>query len=88
MRFVKLGRFDKDFIKSARKRGPAGKHFGVFSPRYSENYILNQKLYSKMDTIKAILSKRAGEASPLPPSCVPVSAAEYVSICLNILENA
>ena len=34
-RFVELGHFDKDFIKNTRKRGPAGKHFGVFSPRYS-----------------------------------------------------
>ena len=30
------GHFDKDFAKSTRKRGgPTGKHFGVFSPRYS-----------------------------------------------------
>ena len=69
-------------------KDPTGKCLGDFSPRYSENYILNEKRYPKMDMIKAFLSKRAGEASPLPPSCAPVSAAEYVSICLNILENA
>ena len=29
-KFVKLGHFDKDFVKNTRKRGPAGKHFGDF----------------------------------------------------------
>ena len=33
-RFVELGHFDKDFVKSNTKRGPAGKDF-VFFPRYS-----------------------------------------------------
>ena len=27
--------FNKDFIKNTRKRGPAGKHFGFFTPRNS-----------------------------------------------------
>ena len=31
---VKLGHSDKHFAKNT-KRGHAGKHFGVFSPRYS-----------------------------------------------------
>ena len=34
-RFVELEHCDKHFIKNTRKRGPAGKHFGYFSPRYS-----------------------------------------------------
>ena len=34
-RFVELGHFDKGFVKNTRKRGPTGKHFAVFSPRYS-----------------------------------------------------
>ena len=29
-RFVKLGHFDKDFVKNTRKRSPAGKHVGDF----------------------------------------------------------
>ena len=33
--FVKLGHFDKHFIKKSRKKGPAGKTFGVASLRYS-----------------------------------------------------
>ena len=32
---VELVHFDKHFVKNTRKRGPAGKHFGVFYPRYS-----------------------------------------------------
>ena len=32
--FVELGHFDKHFVKNARKKGPAGKSFGVFFPRY------------------------------------------------------
>ena len=33
--FMKLGHFDKHFVKNPRKKGPAGGNFGVFSPRYS-----------------------------------------------------
>ena len=32
---VELGQFDKNFFKNTRKKGPKGKHFGVFPPRYS-----------------------------------------------------
>ena len=32
---VGLGHFYKHFVKNTRKKGPAGKHLGVFSPRYS-----------------------------------------------------
>ena len=28
--FVELRHFDKHFVKKARKRGPRGKHLGVF----------------------------------------------------------
>ena len=28
--FMKLGHFDKQFFKKSRKKGPAGKNFGVF----------------------------------------------------------
>ena len=33
--FLKLGHFDKLFVKNTRKKGPAGKNLGAFSPRYS-----------------------------------------------------
>ena len=33
--FVKIGHSDKHFVKNSRKKDPAGKHFEVFSPRYS-----------------------------------------------------
>ena len=33
--FVELVHFDKDFVKNTRKRGSAGKHFGVFTLRSS-----------------------------------------------------
>ena len=32
--FVELRHFDNHFVKNTRKKGPAGKNFGVFSPRY------------------------------------------------------
>ena len=41
---------------------------------------------SKIRTLFSI-SKRAGEVSPLPLICTPVSVAEYASLSLNILEN-
>ena len=34
-RFVELGHIDKNFVKNTIKKGPAGKRFGVFSPRWS-----------------------------------------------------
>ena len=34
-KFVELGHFNKDFVKNTRKKGSVGKHFRVFSPRYS-----------------------------------------------------
>ena len=35
---VELEHFDKNFVKNTRRRGPAGKHFKVFSPRYSPTF--------------------------------------------------
>ena len=32
--FVEVGHVDKHFVKNTQKKGPAGKNFGVFSPRY------------------------------------------------------
>ena len=92
-----IDHFDKNFDKDTRKRGLARKHFGVFSPRYSYSCTLNGEFHSKMDTIRAFLSKirilffpfskKAGESSPLLLSCVPVSVADYASISLNMPEN-
>ena len=31
---VGLGHFYKHFLKNTRKKGPAGKNVGIFSPRY------------------------------------------------------
>ena len=82
-----LGHLNIDSVKTNRKRGPTEKHFGVFSSRYSQNYILNGKFNPKTETIRDLLfgfSERAGkEAFPLPLSCVPVSVTEYASISLN-----
>ena len=73
--FVKLGHFEKHFLKNVKKKGPAGKKFGFFLPRYSQNYILNGKFNLRMDTIRAFFSKiralfyfqkTAGEAPPSP----------------------
>ena len=90
--FVEQRHFDEDFVKNTRKRGPTGKNFRVFSPRYFYNYILNGKFKPKMDTIRAFLSKirtffsiftKDRGTSSLPHSCAPVSVPEYASICLN-----
>ena len=50
--FVELGHFNKHFVNNARKEEHVWKKFGNFSPRYSQNYILNGKLNPKMDTIR------------------------------------
>ena len=89
---MELGHFDKYFVKNIRKICP-GKHFGVFSPVYSLNCILNGKFNPKMKTIRAFFSKIRALSSifkksrggfPLLSSCTPVNVAEYVSISLNI----
>ena len=54
--FVKLGHFDKHFIKKSRKK--ARKIFWSFlSLRYSWNYILKGKFNPRIDTIRAFFSK-------------------------------
>ena len=62
-----------------RKKGPAGKNLRDFPLETLKNFILNEKLYPSMTTIRAFFlqvkplfsnfRKRAGETSPpLPPS--------------------
>ena len=57
--FVELEHFDKHFVKS-KKKETAGKTFGVFSPRYSENYFLNGKFKAKTDTARVFLFQNQG----------------------------
>ena len=33
--FIESGNFNEHFIKKTSKKGPTGKKFGVFSPRFS-----------------------------------------------------
>ena len=91
---MKLGHFNKHFVKNTRKMASQGNILEFFSPRYSWNYILNGKFNPKMDTIRIFISKirtlfsifkKAGEASPpsSTSSCALVSVAEYASISLN-----
>ena len=54
--FVKLGHFNKHFVKNTRKKGAAGKIFGVY-----------QGLFSKIRHFFDF-QKIAGRASPLPTS--------------------
>ena len=53
---MKLGYIDKLFVKKAKKKKKR-KHSGTFSPRYSQNYILNGKFNPRMYTIRAFFSK-------------------------------
>ena len=39
-----------NFSSKTQKKGSAAKNFGAFSPRYSQNYILNGKFNPRMDT--------------------------------------
>ena len=40
-----------------KKKGPTGKKFEAFPPRYSWNYILNGRLNPRMDTIRVFFKK-------------------------------
>ena len=55
--FLELRHFDKHFVKKSRKKGTAGKNFSVFHPRYSSNYILNEKLNPRKGAIRAFFPK-------------------------------
>ena len=60
--FGELEHFDKHFDKKEHfdKKGYAGENFGVFSPRYSQNYIVNGDFNPKMDTIRAFFCLKSG----------------------------
>ena len=45
---------NKHFVKNKREKCATGKHFGVSSPRYSYNEILNGKFNPEMDMIRAL----------------------------------
>ena len=86
------------FAKIIQKKGPPiRKKIGNFSPRYSSNYILNEKKKqknTKMGTIEVFLSKiktffftvlKNGTGGlPCSPSCAPLSLSDYASISLNM----
>ena len=60
--------FDKDFIKNTRKRGPAGKHFGFFTPRNSTQRWAQQGLSFKNQDI--FFNFEEGQGLPSPASLV------------------
>ena len=79
--FGKSEHFNKQFVNNLRTKGPAGESFGVFSPRYSKNYILNGEFNTKMDTIWTlffskirahfiIFEKRQERSSSPPPPLI------------------
>ena len=88
---VGLGCFYKHFVKNTRKKCLAEKNLGVFSPRYSKNYILNGKFNSKMGTIRAFFTKsahfflifkiRQGRPPPSPPR------SSYAPVYYGMLER-
>ena len=79
------GPIDKNFIKIIRKKGPASKYFGVFSPRYSLKYILNGKFNPKIHTIRTFFLKsrhfiQFSEKGTGGPTC------DCCWICISIVE--
>ena len=54
--FVKLGHFDKHFVKNSRKIDPAEKVSEFFSLD-TQNYIVNSKFNLRIDTVMAFFSK-------------------------------
>ena len=76
--------FKKDFIRNTWDKGPARKNMGVFSRRYSENIILNEKCNPKTSTIQIcskinflIFMKGQG----IPPHLTPLVA--LLHLCWN-----
>ena len=76
---MKLGHFDKHSPIARERKAPQDQNLRVFCLETLKNFILNDKFYLKMTTIRAFFlqiralfsnfQKRAGEASlPSPPS--------------------
>ena len=92
---MKLRHFNKHFVKNRKKRGPTGKNFGDFSPRYFKTAIWMENVtqrwtqsgllfFKKKSGHFCRFSKMAGEVSPLFPNYTSVSGAEYASISMKI----
>ena len=99
---MELEHFNKDFVKNTRKRGPAGKHFEVFSPRYSTFWMENltqwwtQSGPSFKKSGHFLIFKNGREdlpsPSPRPLLNIPLSINihQYINIpgySLNIIDN-
>ena len=79
--------------KTREKLALQGNILRFFSPRYSQNYILNEKFnpkieswpfFAKIRSLFSISKKGQGRRCHLSPGCRSVMA-EYSSILLNIL---
>ena len=97
-RFVKLGHFDKHFVKNSGKRDPTEKldtsQTAFWMENLTERWTQSRPICSKQGHLFRFW-KRAGEAFSLSlppflfPICAPVSVTEYASISLkNILAKS
>ena len=86
--FLELGHFDKHSPIARERKAPQGKNLQVFCLETLKNFILNNKFYLKMTTVRAFFlqfralfsnfQKRAGGTSPPSPfqlrACVGIFA--------------
>ena len=91
--FLEMGHFDKHSPKTRERKAPQVKNLRLFRWETLENFILNEKFYPQMTTIRAFFLqirtffsnflKRAGETSPSPPlqlsACI-VNAVFYMEV--------
>ena len=69
----------KNFVYKTRKKGPAGKQFGIFSLRFSQNNISNEKLNPQINAIRVLFSIfKKGQRRP-PPSLLVVLPLNTIS---------
>ena len=74
---MELGHFDKHSLVARERKAPQSKNRRVFCLETLKNFILNDKFYLKMTTIRAFFlqiralfssfQKKVGETSPHPP---------------------
>ena len=91
--FVELGHFNKHFVKNTRIKTPAGKQFWIFLlstlktifwvENLTQRWIRTGPFFPKSGQVFRF-SKSSRGGLPLPPSCAPVSVAEYATVTLNI----
>ena len=94
---MELGHFNKHAPIARERKAPQDKNLRVFCLGTLKNFILNDKFYLKMTTIRAFFleiralfsnfQKRAGKTSSPPPSSYPPAACGHYFVQTGLFKS-